>query len=84
MPYSKGTVKDAPHIDPDERLLSQSEEADLYSYYGLGYSNRRSATGLPEGRDTGRSSSDASARLVRYDRTEHQNLTVPIQREQTS
>jgi uncharacterized protein (TIGR02271 family) len=45
--YSKEQVKDSPDIDSDE--LSQATEQELYSYYGLGYSERRSETGLPEG-----------------------------------
>ena len=47
VPYTKDHVKGAPDIDGDE--ISQSTEAELYSYYGLGYSERRSDTGLPEG-----------------------------------
>ena len=47
VPYSKEQVKDAPDIDADE--ISQETEQALYSYYGLGYSEQRSDTGLPEG-----------------------------------
>ena len=47
VPYSKEQVKDAPDIDSDE--ISQETERELYSYYGLDYSERRSDTGLPEG-----------------------------------
>jgi uncharacterized protein (TIGR02271 family) len=47
VPYEKDQVKDSPDIDADE--ISQKTEADLYSYYGLTYSERRSDTGLPEG-----------------------------------
>lgn len=49
VPYSKDQVKDAPHVDPDDGLLSQTEEARLYEHYGLPYSDIRSDTGLPEG-----------------------------------
>jgi uncharacterized protein (TIGR02271 family) len=45
--YSKDQVKDSPDIDSDE--ISQETEQELYAYYGLGYSERRSDTGLPEG-----------------------------------
>jgi uncharacterized protein (TIGR02271 family) len=48
VPYTKDQVKDAPHADPDEGLLSESEEARLYEYYGLPYSDIKSDTGLPE------------------------------------
>ena len=47
VPYSKEQVKDAPDVDSDE--IGQELEQELYSYYGLGYSERRSDTGLPEG-----------------------------------
>ncbi|MDQ4091760.1 MAG: PRC and DUF2382 domain-containing protein [Actinomycetota bacterium] len=48
VPYTKDQVKDAPHADPDEGLLSEREEARLYEYYGLPYSDIKSDTGLPE------------------------------------
>ena len=48
VPYDKNKVKGAPSMDPDGEL-SQQEEAELYRYYGLEYSEYRSDTGLPEG-----------------------------------
>jgi len=48
VPYDKSQVKDAPRVDPDGQL-SQSEEGELYSHYGLDYSESRSDSGLPEG-----------------------------------
>src|SRR5215218_2202262 len=48
----KSAVKDAPGIDPNGQL-SQREESELYSYYGLDYSERRSDTGLAEGGGAG-------------------------------
>jgi len=48
VPYTKDQVKDAPHVDPDEGLLSETEEASLYDYYGLPYSDIKSDTGLPD------------------------------------
>ena len=47
VPYTKDQVKATPDIDGDE--ISQATEAELYSHYGLEYSERRSDTGLPEG-----------------------------------
>jgi uncharacterized protein (TIGR02271 family) len=47
VPYPKDQVKETPDIDVDE--ISQEREAELYSHYGLDYSERRSDTGLPEG-----------------------------------
>src|SRR4051812_26162103 len=52
VPYEKGSVKDAPSIEP-EGELSQEEEARLYSHYGLDYSEERSGSGLPEGNGGG-------------------------------
>jgi uncharacterized protein (TIGR02271 family) len=48
VPYSKDMVSGAPSMDPDGQL-SQQEEAELYRYYGLDYSEQRSDSGLPEG-----------------------------------
>ena len=48
VPYDKDQVKDSPDIDSDE--ISESTERELATYYGLGYSEQRSETGLPEGR----------------------------------
>ena len=48
VPYEKGQVKDAPRMDPDGEL-SQSDESELYSHYGLSYSESQSDSGLPEG-----------------------------------
>jgi uncharacterized protein (TIGR02271 family) len=47
VPHSKDTVKGSPDIDSDE--ISQELEYELASYYGVGYSERRSDTALPEG-----------------------------------
>ncbi|MBA3364204.1 MAG: PRC and DUF2382 domain-containing protein [Actinobacteria bacterium] len=65
VPYSKDQVKDSPDIDSDE--ISQDTEQELYSYYGLGYSERRSDTGLPEGSagTTDRDTDDADASVTR-------------------
>jgi len=46
VPYTKDIVKGAPNVDADGEL-SQQEEAELYRYYGLGYSEARSDSGLP-------------------------------------
>lgn len=59
VPYEKDHVKDSPDIDGDE--ISQETEAELYSYYGLEYSEARSDAGLPEGgRRTGVADREAS------------------------
>jgi uncharacterized protein (TIGR02271 family) len=50
VPYTKDQIKGAPQLKA-EGQLSQEEEADLYAYYGLSYSQLSSDTGLPEGRN---------------------------------
>jgi len=45
--WSADQVKDSPDIDSDE--VSQETERELYSYYGLEWSESRSDTILPEG-----------------------------------
>jgi uncharacterized protein (TIGR02271 family) len=47
VPYSKDQVKNSPDIDSDE--ISQDTEYRLAQHYGVGYSEQRSGTGLPEG-----------------------------------
>jgi len=49
--YPKDQVKDSPDIDEEE--ISQQSEAELASYYGLGYSKERSRSGLTEGTPSG-------------------------------
>jgi uncharacterized protein (TIGR02271 family) len=51
VPFSKSQIKDAPKIDDSDGQLSQEEEAELYSHYGMEYGERRSDSGLPEGGD---------------------------------
>ena len=46
VPYTTAQVKDSPDIDSDE--ITQGTESALYSHYGLGYTESRSQTGLPE------------------------------------
>ena len=53
VPYDKEQIKGAPAMDADGEL-SQQEEAELYRYYGLEYSEYRSDSGLPEGGPTDR------------------------------
>jgi uncharacterized protein (TIGR02271 family) len=48
VPYQKDQVKDAPGMEV-EGQLSQDEEAELYRYYGLDYTESRSHSGLPAG-----------------------------------
>jgi len=52
VPYTKDQVKEAPNAEPDGQL-SEQEEAQLYDYFGLPYSDMRSDTGLPDGGTSG-------------------------------
>jgi hypothetical protein len=59
VPFEQDQVKDAPALDPDESL-SQDEERQLYSHYGMEYSTSGSETVLPEaGREGGGEASEA-------------------------
>ena len=49
VPYSKDQVQGAPDVDLGGEEIAQADEQALYSHYGLGYSERSSDTGLPEG-----------------------------------
>lgn len=48
VPYDKDRIKKAPSV-PAEGHLSQRQEAELYRYYGLPYSDASSDSGLPTG-----------------------------------
>jgi len=48
VPFSSDQVKGAPNADADGSL-SQDEEAQLYSHYGVKYSESESDSGLPAG-----------------------------------
>ena len=39
VPYDKATVKGAPRVEGSDGHLSQSEEAELYRFYGLDYTS---------------------------------------------
>jgi uncharacterized protein (TIGR02271 family) len=59
LPYDKAKVKGAPTAEADG-ALSQQEEAELYRYYGLDYTEARSDSGLPTGqRPTATPTTDA-------------------------
>lgn len=47
VPFDKNTVKDAPRIESSDGHLSENEEAQLYRYYGIDYSDAVSDSGLP-------------------------------------
>jgi uncharacterized protein (TIGR02271 family) len=60
VPYDKDRVKNAPNIETD-RELSEQEEDQLYSYYGLGHGRTTGTTYQTSGTEagvTGRTDSD--------------------------
>lgn len=50
---TKDQVKDAPNVGIDDGHLSQEDERRLYEFYGMGYSERASDSGLPAGTPNG-------------------------------
>jgi uncharacterized protein (TIGR02271 family) len=97
VPFEQQRIKDAPNIDPDGHL-SEQEEQELWRHYGLDYGDAdrdpvgrdtsgpttddamtRSEEELQVGtqtRERGR------ARLRKHVVTEHQQVTVPVSREE--
>ena len=53
VPFDKDRVKNAPTVDVEAGHLSQQEEAQLYSYYGMSYSESQSDTGYAESGTSG-------------------------------
>lgn len=55
VPFDKSTIKDAPRMDDSSTHLSQEQESELYSYYGMSYSDTptpeaESESAAPQGR----------------------------------
>jgi uncharacterized protein (TIGR02271 family) len=83
VPYDKDKVNDAPRVEPDNGHLSQSEEAELYHYYGLDYSEDASDSGLPAGtRDTAGTDTAAPSSDDAMTRSEEQ-LRVGTEKRET-
>jgi uncharacterized protein (TIGR02271 family) len=67
VPHSKSQIKDAPSVDVDGGHLSQDEEAQLYSHYGISYSENRSDSGLPDSGTAGYATETRDRDAVGYD-----------------
>ena len=65
VPFDKEMVKGAPRLGDSNGHLSQDEEAELYRYYGMSYSEATSDSGLPSG--DGRASTEAYQDSVGHD-----------------
>ncbi|HXH81025.1 PRC and DUF2382 domain-containing protein [Nocardioides sp.] len=60
VPYSKDKVKDAPRIEDADSHLSETEEAELYRYYGVGgadYDTSNDTSAVASHGDTGHDTS---------------------------
>jgi uncharacterized protein (TIGR02271 family) len=68
VPYDKDRVKGAPNIETD-RELSEQEENQLYSYYGLGGTGSDTTTGVTSGTTSDQSGFESGepARYAGYD-----------------
>jgi uncharacterized protein (TIGR02271 family) len=68
VPHETQIIKDAPRVDPDGQI-SQAEEAQLYSHYGLDYSDTpsTSTSGLPTGTTTDTATADWDTREASRD-----------------
>jgi uncharacterized protein (TIGR02271 family) len=53
VPFTKDKVKDAPHVDVDAGHLDESQEEELYRYYGLSYDHSGAGDGYAR-EDAGR------------------------------
>jgi len=83
VPYPKDMVKDTPDIDGDE--ISEDTERQLYSHYGLPYSDSRSDTTLADAgpsmgtadmaTSTGSVDMDTSQATMDVDRTDDATIT---------
>jgi uncharacterized protein (TIGR02271 family) len=63
VPYDKSTIKNAPNVLAGNGHLDESQERELYTYYGMEYAGRRSGTGRAAGHDTsGPNTDDAMTR----------------------
>ena len=74
VPFSKDQVKGAPSVDAGGEL-SQQEEAELYRYYGIDYSETRSDTGLPEGGTAGTTGTTETTGTVETTQTTGESFT---------
>jgi sporulation protein YlmC with PRC-barrel domain len=64
VPYEKSTITDAPHMPAGDAGLDESQERELYVYYGLDYSGQRSDSGIPSGKATATSSASAPRQIA--------------------
>ena len=66
VPYEKSTIKDAPNMLTSDDHLDESQERELYVYFGLDYAGQRSDSGVPSGQATAKGTKAARG-SVGYD-----------------
>jgi uncharacterized protein (TIGR02271 family) len=91
VPFEQQRIKDAPNLDPDGHL-SEQEEQELWRHYGLEYGTGYAAAEPPGDDAMTRSEEELEVgtaqrergrvRLRKYVTTEHEQVTVPVQREE--
>jgi uncharacterized protein (TIGR02271 family) len=92
VPFDKSTVKDAPKVHPDGRILSESEEQELYRHYGIAYGGGSGTSGPTTDHAMTRSEEElrvgttereaGRVRLKRYVVEDEVTQTVPVRREE--
>ena len=74
VPYSKDMVKASPDVDGDE--ISEDLERQLYSYYGVSYSDARSDSTLADGGSTGTVTGQTAPTVSdTHGRADHRDVT---------
>jgi uncharacterized protein (TIGR02271 family) len=66
VPYEKSTIKDAPNLLTSDDHLDESQERELFVYFGLDYAGQRSDSGMPSGQATAKGTKAARG-WVGYD-----------------
>jgi sporulation protein YlmC with PRC-barrel domain len=66
VPFDKVQLRNAPHHDPGDEL-SSTDEADLYRYYGIDYSDTADGFARPADREAGQRTVEGDIRQERIE-----------------
>ncbi len=83
VPYDKSKIKDAPNVDVERGHLDESEEQELYRFYGLDHAGSAPAGDKTGGRDLNRDQGIASARNDDAMTRSEERLTAGTERQTT-
>jgi len=83
VPYPKSKIKDAPNVDVERGHLDESEEQELYRFYGLDHAGSAPAGDKTGGRDLNRDQGIASARNDDAMTRSEERLTAGTERQTT-